>query len=148
MVRQRNHATGAQPFDTLSVADIGDVDVCLYDVRRPFCHLSNSKSHCGKTRTGSTHPCRRPRGYCRTSISLDLTHGTPFRRAWEDKLLDNSKVFQIGIRGTGYEKGDTLWGRDQGWRVVRAEECWHKSLDPLMTDPWTYWERHTRLFEL
>ena len=30
---------------------------------------------------------------------FDLTHGTPFRRAWEDKLLDNSKVFQIGIRG-------------------------------------------------
>ena len=30
---------------------------------------------------------------------FDLTHGTPFRRAWEDKLLDNTKVFQIGIRG-------------------------------------------------
>ena len=35
---------------------------------------------------------------------------------------------------TGYEKGDTQWGRDQGWRVVRAEECWHKSLNPLMTE--------------
>ena len=35
---------------------------------------------------------------------------------------------------TGYEKGDTQWGRDQGWRVVRAEECWHRSLDPLMTE--------------
>ena len=35
---------------------------------------------------------------------------------------------------TGYEKGDTQWGRDQGWRVVRAEECWHKSLDPLMSE--------------
>ena len=33
MVRKRNHATGAQPFDTLKVADIGDVDVCLYDIR-------------------------------------------------------------------------------------------------------------------
>ena len=32
------------------------------------------------------------------------------------------------------EKGDTQWGRDQGWRVIRAEECWHKSLDPLMTE--------------
>ena len=30
---------------------------------------------------------------------FDLTHGTPFRRAFEDKLLDNQKVFQIGIRG-------------------------------------------------
>lgn len=33
MVRKRNHATGAQPFDTLSVADIGDVNVCLYDIK-------------------------------------------------------------------------------------------------------------------
>ena len=30
---------------------------------------------------------------------FDLTHGTPFRRAVEDDLLDNTKVFQIGIRG-------------------------------------------------
>ena len=30
---------------------------------------------------------------------FEFTHGTPFRRAHEDKLLDNSKVFQIGIRG-------------------------------------------------
>ena len=33
MVRPRNHATGAQPFDTLAVADIGDVGVCLYDIK-------------------------------------------------------------------------------------------------------------------
>ena len=33
MVRKRNHATGAQPFDTLAVADIGDVGVCLYDIK-------------------------------------------------------------------------------------------------------------------
>jgi guanidinobutyrase len=33
MVRKRNHATGAQPFDTLTVADIGDVDICLYDIK-------------------------------------------------------------------------------------------------------------------
>ena len=35
---------------------------------------------------------------------------------------------------TGYEKGDTQWGRDQGWRVIRAEECWHRSLEPLMSE--------------
>ena len=35
---------------------------------------------------------------------------------------------------TGFEKGDTQWGRDQGWTVIRAEECWHKSLDSLMND--------------
>ena len=38
MVRKRNHATGAQPFDTLAVADIGDVGVCLYDIK--FVHTT------------------------------------------------------------------------------------------------------------
>ena len=40
---------------------------------------------------------------------FDLTHGTPFRRAWEDKLLDNSKVFQIGIRGWVVASMNTNW---------------------------------------
>ena len=40
MVRKRNHATGAQPFDTLAVADIGDVGVCLYDIKFvAFCNF-------------------------------------------------------------------------------------------------------------
>ena len=38
---------------------------------------------------------------------------------------------------SGYEKGDTQWGRDQGWTVIRAEECWHKSLGGHSTTTWT-----------
>jgi guanidinobutyrase len=41
-------------------------------------------------------------------------------------------VFQIGLRGTGYGPDDFDWARNQGWTVVQAEECWHKSLAPLM----------------
>lgn len=63
-----------------------------------------------------------------------LAHGTPFRCAWEDKLLDNSRVVQIGLRGTGWSHGDIGWGKQQGWRVVQAEECWHNSLVPLMQE--------------
>ena len=60
--------------------------------------------------------------------------GTPFRRAVEDGLLVNDKVFQIGLRGTGYAPDDFDWGRKQGFTVVPAEDCWHKSLTPLMAD--------------
>ena len=63
-----------------------------------------------------------------------IAHGTPFRRAVEDGLLINDKVFQIGLRGTGYAPGDFDWGREQGFTVIPAEECWHKSLAPLMED--------------
>ncbi len=63
-----------------------------------------------------------------------IAHGTPFRRAVEDKLLINDKVFQVGLRGTGYAPDDFEWGRSRGFTVVQAHECWHKSLSPLMAD--------------
>ncbi len=34
------------------------------------------------------------------------THGTPFRRAVEEGLLDPKRVVQIGIRGTTYDRED------------------------------------------
>jgi hypothetical protein len=34
MVRKRNHGTGAEPFRSLKVGDVGDVDVCMYDIRQ------------------------------------------------------------------------------------------------------------------
>ena len=63
-----------------------------------------------------------------------LAHGTPFRCAWEDGILENKKVVQVGLRGTGWSHGDIGWGREQGWRVVQAEECWHRSLVTLMSE--------------
>jgi guanidinobutyrase len=41
---------------------------------------------------------------------------------------------QIGVRGSGYSAEDFDWPRSQGFRVVQAEECWHKSLTPLMAE--------------
>jgi guanidinobutyrase len=63
-----------------------------------------------------------------------IAHGTPFRRAVEEGLLDCSRVAQIGVRGTGYQADDFDWSREQGFRVVQVEECWHRSLDPLMAE--------------
>jgi guanidinobutyrase len=63
-----------------------------------------------------------------------IAHGTPFRRAYDDGLLVNDKVFQIGLRGTGYSPEDFNWARSKGWTVVQAEECWGKSLKPLMEE--------------
>jgi guanidinobutyrase len=63
-----------------------------------------------------------------------IAHGTPFRRAVEEGLLDCDRVAQIGLRATGYGPDDFDWSRTQGFRVVEAEECWHKSLVPLMAD--------------
>jgi guanidinobutyrase len=69
-----------------------------------------------------------------TMFGEKVAHGCPFRRAWEDGCLQNDKVFQIGLRGTGYSPDDFDWGRKNGWTVVQAEACWHKSLTPLMAE--------------
>ena len=63
-----------------------------------------------------------------------IAHGTTFRRAVEEGLLDCDRVVQIGLRAQGYTAEDFNWSRKQGFRVVQAEECWHKSLAPLMAE--------------
>ena len=50
------------------------------------------------------------------------THGTPFRRAIEEGILDPKRTIQIGIRGGIYTRSDYQWGLDQGIRVVFIEE--------------------------
>ena len=52
----------------------------------------------------------------------------------EEGLLDCDRVVQIGLRAQGYTADDFNWSRRQGFRVVQAEECWHKSLEPLMAE--------------
>jgi len=42
-----------------------------------------------------------------------VTHGTPFRRAVEEGLLDCKRVVQIGLRGTGYTGKDYKWAEEQ-----------------------------------
>jgi len=63
-----------------------------------------------------------------------IAHGTTFRRAVEEGLLDCNRVVQIGQRAQGYTAEDFRWGEDQGFKLVTAEQCWHKSLEPLMAE--------------
>ncbi|NWU08317.1 SPEB protein, partial [Cephalopterus ornatus] len=67
-----------------------------------------------------------------TALGESIYHGTPFRRCVEEELLDRSRVVQIGIRGSSYDPDPYEYSRQQGFRVVPAEECWMKSLEPLM----------------
>ena len=69
-----------------------------------------------------------------TMFGEPVAHGTIFRRAIEEKLVDPRSMFQIGLRATGYAAEDFDWARDQGVTVVQAEACWYKSLAPLMEE--------------
>ena len=159
MLRPFNMATGAAPFDRMQVADIGDVPINTFDLKKSVDiitdYYDNILRHDVIPLTlGGDHtltwPILRamrnrygPVALVHVDAHADINdemfgekvaHGCPFRRAWEDGCLINDKVFQIGLRGTGYSPDDFNWARDKGWRVIQAEDCWHKSLSPLMEE--------------
>ena len=50
------------------------------------------------------------------------THGTPFRRAVEEDLLDASCSIQVGMRGSIYDEGDWNDARKMGFDLVPTDE--------------------------
>lgn len=48
------------------------------------------------------------------------THGTPFRRAIEEGLLDLSRSTQIGLRGSVYDANDIPLSRELGFQLITA----------------------------
>tara|TARA_B100000287_G_scaffold435015_1_gene501423 strand:+ start:1158 stop:2111 length:954 start_codon:yes stop_codon:yes gene_type:complete len=50
------------------------------------------------------------------------THGTPFRRALEENLIDPSSSCQIGLRGSLYDKKDSTMSEDEGLLCITGPE--------------------------
>ncbi|MBD1549240.1 agmatinase [Roseibium aggregatum] len=159
MLRPYNMGTGAAPFDSLQVADVGDVALNTFDLKKSVEIIEQAFSDivvhdCKPLALGGDHtmtyPILRAMAKKHGPVALihvdahadinddmfgeKIAHGTPFRRALEDGCLQADKVFQIGLRGTGYSPEDFNWSRKQGFTVVPAEDCWHKSLVPLMAE--------------
>lgn len=159
LIRPYNMATRAAPFDSLQVADIGDVATNPYNlqdsIKRIEAFYDDILKHpCKPLTLGGDHtialPILRalqrkhgPLGVVHVDAHADINdamfgepiaHGTPFRRAMDEELIEPRRMVQIGLRATGYEAEDFDWPRDQGVRVVQAEECWHQSLAPLMEE--------------
>ena len=50
-------------------------------------------------------------------------HGTPFRRAAEEGLVDTKKSIQVGMRGPLYGPEDMQNARDLGYKVIEMREA-------------------------
>jgi len=159
LVRPYGMATGAAPFDSFQVADIGDVALNPYNLLKSIEIIEGYydnylKNNVIPVSIGGDHTITLPilRAIARKHgpvalVHVDahadindlmfgerIAHGTIFRRAIEEGLIDASRMTQIGLRATGYSADDFDWSRQQGVRVVTAEECWYKSLAPLMQE--------------
>ena len=50
------------------------------------------------------------------------THGTPFRRAIEERLIDPRRKIQIGIRGTCFMTNEHRWAEAEGVQQISVDE--------------------------
>ena len=60
------------------------------------------------------------------------THGTPFRRAIEENLIDPKKYVMLGIRGGLYDPEDMKWAIEQGVRVITIDEYYKMGFKETM----------------
>ncbi|XP_052033922.1 agmatinase, mitochondrial isoform X2 [Apodemus sylvaticus] len=154
-----NPSTGALPFQSLRVADLGNVNVNLYNLQ-DSCQLIREayqnilEAGCIPLTLGGDHTItypilqavakkHGPVGLVHVGAHTNTTdkaleqkvyHRTPFRRSVDEGLLDGKRVVQIGIRGSSRTLDPYRYSRSQGFRVVLAEDCWMKSLVPLMAE--------------
>ena len=60
------------------------------------------------------------------------THGTPFRRAIEENLINPKKYVMLGLRGSLYDPKDFDWARDQGVTVITIDEYYKMGFEKTM----------------
>ncbi len=159
MIRAENGATGIRPFEAANCADLGDVAPNPADLADSMARM---ETFYGRVRdagilpmtAGGDHLCSLPilralaqdgpLGMIHFDSHTDLfhsyfggtlyTHGTPFRRAVEEGLLDPKRVVQIGIRGTTYDREDREFAESVGIRVIPIEEFHARGVADVMAE--------------
>lgn len=156
MIRPYNIQTGAAPFDSLQCADIGDIAINTFSLADSLSIIQKAYEEILMHPVipmglGGDHALTLPilRAMAGKHGALALvhvdahadvndemfgereTHGTVFRRAYEEGLITPSKVWQIGLRGTGYSAEDFTEAAGWGFNQRLAADLWHKPLDTL-----------------
>lgn len=146
LLRPFNPALEVEPFGRQQVADAGDVAVDPFDIGAAITAIETASDDLRRTGAtlvtlGGDHTIALPllRSVARdhgriavlhfdahldtwdTYFGAPYTHGTPFRRASEEGLLDLEHCMHVGIRGPLYSDQDLQDDRVLGFQVVPAD---------------------------
>ncbi len=154
LLRPYNPAQDVSPFATLQVADAGDIAANPFDIAAAITAIEAGVDDL-YTRAdrlvslGGDHtialPLLRsvvkrhgPVAVLHFDAHLDTwdtyfgepyTHGTPFRRAAEEGLIDTARSLHVGIRGPLYAATDLVDTRDLGYAVLTCIDYDRLGLD-------------------
>lgn len=158
LVRRVHHVTGLSPFDRVRAGDCGDAPVnpvdlmaSLDSIQAFFADIHEARAR--PLTAGGDHlvtlPVLRalategPVGLIQFDAHSDTydnffgsryNHGTPFRRAIEEGLLDPHRMVQIGIRGAISDASNFDFARQAGVRMVFIEEVTERGAAAVMTE--------------
>jgi len=163
LIRPWNPVLKVHPFDRLRVADCGDVDIVPISIERTHEAIERKidivvAAGARPLSIGGDHSITLPllRALARRHGQLavvhfdahpdtwdeyfgsKLFHGTPFRRAIEEGIIDPKRMIQVGIRGPLYGPEDFAFHDEHGLEVLRIEPIKERGL------PWAA-ERLARL---
>lgn len=159
LMRRVHHVTGLSPYDRARVADCGDVITDPFDLMRSLdlitAHYRSVREAGALPLTaGGDHLISLPilRGLANDGpvglIQFDAhsdtydsffngsryTHGTPFRRAIEEGLVDPKRFVQIGLRGAISDAGNYDYAREIGVRIIFIEEFVARGVEDVMAE--------------
>jgi agmatinase len=147
LIRPWNPVLKVHPFQRLRMADCGDVDTVPISIERTYDAITARIDEvlgagAAPVCVGGDHSVTLPilRAVARRHGRLGVVHfdahpdtwdeyfgskffhGTPFRRAVEEDLIDPGRMIQIGIRGPLYGPEDFDFHAQHGIEVVRIEQ--------------------------
>jgi guanidinopropionase len=159
MIRAEHGVTAIRPFEAMNCADLGDIGINPADIPDSMNRIT---TFIGQVRDAGVFPMSLggdhlsslpilralakdgPLGMIHFDSHTDLfksyfggtmyTHGTPFRRAVEEGLLDPKRVIQIGIRGTAYDSEDRDFARANGITVIPIEDFFARGITDVMAE--------------
>ena len=153
LIRPYNPTLQVNPFDRFRIADYGDLPTnplsILDTFQRIEAGIEDLLAHGVRPMcVGGDHSISLPilRALSKRSGPLSVihfdshsdtwdeyfgskySHGTPFRRAIEEGLIDPTHMLQVGLRGQVYGEEDFEFARSQGIEMITTEEMFERGL--------------------